>query len=73
MDVQDSKVKAALEDNTDSSSRWVRAGIGFSAVEAYRRKMFAMPFEVAVSAQRLLNAKNTPSYDRIDVDLKLYF
>lgn len=71
--VADPKVRRALEEDTGSESRWVRVGIGFSTIEAYKRKQFELPFDVGVSAQRLLNAKNTASYDRIDLDLKLYF
>ncbi len=71
--VADVKVREALEADTGSESRWVRLGIGFSTIEAYKRKKFDLPFDIGVSAQRLLNAKNTASYDRIDLDLKLYF
>ncbi len=71
--VADPKVKAALEDSTESESRWVRVGLGFSTIEAYKRKKFDMPMDVGVSAQRLLNAKNTASYDRFDIDFKIYF
>ncbi|MBC7428764.1 MAG: hypothetical protein H7336_09155 [Bacteriovorax sp.] len=71
--VSDAKVRAALESNTESQSRWVRVGFGVSTIEAYKRKQFDMPMDVGVSAQRLLNAKNTASYDRFDIDFKLYF
>ena len=72
-DVTDQKVKAALESNTDTESRWIKVGMGFSTIEAYKRKKFDLPFDVGVSAQRLLNAKNAVNYDRFDIDLKLYF
>ena len=72
-DVSNLQVKEALEKNTDSSSRWARVGIGFSTVEAYKRKKFDIPLDISVSAQKLLNAKNTPSYERFDLDVKLYF
>lgn len=72
-DVEDKKVKEALESNTATESRWLRVGMGFSTIEAYKRKKFDLPFEVGVSAQKLLNARNTASYQRIDVDLKLFF
>lgn len=71
--VEDARVKSALESQTDSETRWIKAGMGISTVEAYKRKKFDVPFEIAVSAQRLLNAKNVANYDRIDLDLKLYF
>ncbi|AUN98993.1 hypothetical protein DOM21_05990 [Bacteriovorax stolpii] len=71
--VADPKVRRALEEDTGNESRWARIGIGFSTIEAYKRKQFEMPFDIGVTAQRLLNGKNTASYDRIDLDLKLYF
>lgn len=71
--VEDKKVKKALEDDTESESRWIRVGIGLSSIEAYKRKKFDMPLDFGISAQRLLNAKNTASYDRFDIDFKLYF
>lgn len=71
--VGNAKVQRALEADTDSQAQWVRLGIGFSTIEAYKRKKFDIPFDVGVTAQRLLNAKNTESFDRIDLDVKLYF
>jgi hypothetical protein len=72
-DITDKNVRTALEKNTDSNSRWARVGMGFSTVEAYKRKRFDLPLDIGISAQKLLNAKNTPSYERYDVDFKLYF
>lgn len=72
-DVTDPDVKKALESGTASSNQWVRVGIGFSTVEAYKMKKFDIPMDVGVTAQRLLNAKNTASYDRIDLDFRMYF
>jgi hypothetical protein len=72
-DITDPDVKKALEADTSSSSQWLKIGIGFSTVEAYKRKKFDVPVDIGISAQRLLNAKNTASYDRIDLDFKLYF
>lgn len=71
--VSDAKIRKALETDTDSSSRWVRIGVGFSTIEAFQRKKFYLPMDIGVSAQRLLSAKNTHNYDRVDIDFKLYF
>jgi hypothetical protein len=71
--VENSKVKEALEYNTDTESRWLKVGVGISTIEAYQRKKFDLPMDVGVSAQRLLNAKNSINYDRFDIDFKLYF
>lgn len=72
-DVTDPKVREALEKDTNSESRWLRVGVGFSTVEAYKRKKFDIPLDINLSAQKLLEAKNTASYERFDVDFKLYF
>ena len=72
-DITDPDVKNALEANTSSSAQWLKIGIGFSTVEAFKRKKFDLPLDIGVSAQRLLNAKNTASYDRLDLDFRLYF
>lgn len=72
-EVTNPNVKAALEADTNSSAQWVKIGLGFSTVEAYKRKKFDLPMDIGFSAQRLINAKNTASYDRIDLDFRLYF
>lgn len=69
----DLKVKNALEKNTASSNQWARVGLGFSSVELYKKKKMDIPFEVSLTAQRLLNAKNSANYDRVDLDFRLYF
>jgi hypothetical protein len=71
--IEDAKIRNALESDTASQSNWIRVGIGFSTIDAYKRKRFEIPLDIGISAQRLLNAKNTASYDRVDFDFKLYF
>jgi hypothetical protein len=71
--VGESNVRNALENETESQSSWLRLGLGFSTIEAYKRKKFDLPFDFGISGQRLLNAKNTASYDRVDLDFKFYF
>lgn len=73
LDVQNAKIKQALETNTQNEAYWLKLGIAFSTVELYRQKKFAAPMDIALSAQRLLNAKNLSGYDRIDVDFRMYF
>lgn len=69
----DPKVKTVLEQNSVSSNQWGRIGIGFSSVELYKRKKMDIPCEVNLSAQKLLNAKNSANYERFDLDFRLYF
>ncbi|RPJ78793.1 MAG: hypothetical protein EHM20_03040 [Alphaproteobacteria bacterium] len=69
----DPRVKNALEQNTSNSNQWARIGIGFSSIELYKKKKMDIPFEISLTAQRLLNAKNAANYDRADLDFRLYF
>ena len=71
-EITDSNVKNALESNTSSNAQWLKIGLGFTTVEAFKRKKFDLPMDIGVSAQRLINAKNTASYDRFDLDFRLY-
>lgn len=66
-------IKSTLEKNTYSSNQWARLGIGFSSVELYKTKKMDIPFEVNLSGQKLLNAKNSANYQRFDFDVRLYF
>ncbi len=71
--IKDAKIKSALESDTEVESNWLRVGIGFSTIESYKRKKFDVPFEAGLSVQKLLNAKNSVNYNRIDLDFKIYF
>ena len=66
-------VKAVLESNTFTINQWARVGIGFSSVELYKMKKMDIPCEINISAQKLLNAKNSANYERFDLDFRLYF
>jgi hypothetical protein len=66
-------IKAVLEKDTFVKNYWGKLGVGFSSVDLYKSKKMDIPFEVNISAQRLLNAKNTARYDRFDLDFRLYF
>ena len=69
----DLKVKEILEKNTFSSNQWERISLGLSTVEMYKSRKMDIPFEVNLSAQKLVNAKNTPNYKRYDLDFRFYF
>jgi hypothetical protein len=71
--IQNAKIRNALESNTESSSHWIKVGLGINTTQAYKAKKFDIPLDISVNAQKLLNAKNTVSYDRIDIDFKFYF
>jgi len=71
--IKDNIIKTALESNTEVSSQWLKVGVGISTIELYKKRKFDIPFEAGISAQTLLNAKNSISYNRIDLDFKFYF
>ncbi len=71
--VNDAKIKTALESNTEVSTQWLKVGMGISTIESYKRKKFDVPLEVGLSTQTLLNAKNAIKYNRVDLDFKIYF
>ncbi len=72
-DTKNTNVKSTLEYNSYSNNQWARLGIGFSGLDLYRKKKLDIPFELNLSAQKLLNAKNAANYERFDLDLKLFF
>lgn len=69
----DLKVKEILEKNSTTSNRWERLGVGFSSLELYKSKKMDIPFEINLSAQKLISAKNSPNYKRYDLDFRFYF
>ncbi len=50
-----------------------RASLDFSTTKLYQKGTFAVPFDIGVSYQHRFMGKNTPKYDRIDLDLRFYF
>jgi hypothetical protein len=62
-----------MEAGTDSLNQWARIGIGFSGIELYKRKKLEMPFDVNLSYQRILSAKNSADFERVDADVRIYF
>jgi hypothetical protein len=71
--VTESNIKAAMESKTDSLNKWGRIGIGFSGIELYKRKKLDIPFDINLSYQRIVTAKNTPAFERADASIHLYF
>lgn len=71
--IAETSTKAAMEANTNSLSQWGRIGVGFSSVELYKNKKLDIPFEVNLSYQRIIKAQNSPDFERVDADVRLYF
>lgn len=67
------KMLEALGAYSANSNHWLKVAANFSTINLFKKGSFAVPFDVGVSAQRLLSAKNLNGYDRIDIDLRMYF
>lgn len=72
-DIPEQNLKSAMEANTQSLTQWGRIGLGFSGVELYKRKRIDIPFEFNLSYQRIISAKNSADFERVDADFRLYF
>lgn len=62
-----------LAEGSDKVAHVARAALDFSTTKLYQKGTFAVPFDIGVSYQHRFMGKNTPKYDRIDLDLRFYF
>lgn len=67
------KMLEALGSYSANNNHWLKVAANFSTINLFKKGSFAVPFDVGISAQRLLSAKNLNGYDRIDLDLRMYF
>lgn len=59
--------------DSDKMAHVAKVGVDFSTTKLYQQGSFKLPFDVGVSYQHRFMGKNTPKYDRIDLDLRFYF
>lgn len=62
-----------LADGSEKVAHVAKLGLDFSTTKLYQKGAFALPFDIGVSYQHRFMGENTPKYDRIDLDLRLYF
>lgn len=72
-DLTDSEIASNLSKDTEYKNYWIKFGVIFSTIDLYKKRKFEIPFEVGLSGQRLISAKNSPKYDRFDLDFRFYF
>jgi hypothetical protein len=72
-DVPEAAVKSELQRWTDQNSEYAQARIGYSTVEAYRRKEFPLPANVMFEYRRQLASRNMPITDFAQMDINLFF
>lgn len=65
--------KTILEKNSNEEALWFKASIKLSSIELFKSNKFFLPLDIGGSYQKLIQGKNTPDYQRIDIDFRLYF
>ncbi len=72
-DVNDLASKNELQRATDQDAVYWEARAGYSTVEAYRRKEFALPMNVTVEYRKQYESRNLAVTDFTQLDLNLFF
>lgn len=62
-----------LEDATDRSSHTGKFSLAYSTLNLYQQKKFFMPLMISATVNTIFAGKNTPKYERADLQLSLFF
>lgn len=62
-----------LSDNTYQMSHALEIGTGYSTVSAYRRKQFAIPGEIQLLYNKVVEGQNVPNLEYVRFDIMAYF
>ncbi|HYX38915.1 MAG TPA: hypothetical protein VE954_37895 [Oligoflexus sp.] len=65
--------KNELQRWTDQNAEYAQARVGYSTVEAFRRKEFPLPASISMEYRRQLASRNTPITDFAQMDINLFF
>lgn len=66
-------VKNELKRATDQNALYWQARLGYSTVEAYRRKEFALPMSATIEYRKQYESQNLAVTDFTQIDLNLFF
>jgi hypothetical protein len=47
--------------------------VNFSTVSLFKKKKFIAPIDVNIAIQSIVGGTNTPKYERVDLELRLFF
>ncbi|RZA21566.1 MAG: hypothetical protein EOP10_16490 [Proteobacteria bacterium] len=72
-DVDIVDVKNELKRATDQNALYWQARLGYSTVEAYRRKEFALPMSATIEYRKQYESQNLAVTDFTQIDLNLFF
>ncbi|MBH48988.1 MAG: hypothetical protein CME71_12540 [Halobacteriovorax sp.] len=64
---------AINESNTELRSHTLRLGMSYSTLELFKQKKFILPGAINFAIQSVLGGKNTPKYERADLEFRLFF
>lgn len=62
-----------LAEDTDSESHNVRVSGGFSTVNLFKAKKFAVPLNISLTGQKKIAGRNTPKHSQYEIDFKFFF
>ncbi len=62
-----------LERDTEQTGHTGKLAFYFSTVSLFKKKKFIAPLTLSVSGQSVFFGKNTPRYERVDMELRLFF
>lgn len=62
-----------LASNTESHSHNLKILGQFSSVKLYKNGIFSIPAQFNISYQQMINGKNTPKTDLLELELRLFF
>lgn len=68
-----SQANEYLSKNSNTEIHTLKFGLNFSTVSLYQLGKFMAPFVIDLSMQSVVKGQNTPKYDRVDLELRLFF
>ncbi len=64
---------AILEKETQFKSHTLRFNVNFSTVSLFKKKKFLAPLDLNAAIQSIVGGTNTPKYERVDLELRMFF
>lgn len=64
---------AILADATERLSHTGRIGFNFSTLKLFEKKKFLLPLNLSLAIQTIFSGKNTPKYERGDLQIQMFF
>jgi hypothetical protein len=62
-----------LEEATERISHTGRVAISFSTLSMFQKKKFLLPLSFSLAVQSIFSGKNNPQYERVDLQVRMFF